>query len=69
MPKEEVAWTEELAKESRSDGDHGPGADVRDDDHEKVISFSGLMVAEVNSLNLEIRVAVGGSGGVDSELV
>ena len=69
LSEHEVVWSENLSERSRSDGVHGSGFQVHKDSTGDVFSSSGLVVVDIDPLELEIRVSVVGSSGVDSMLV
>ena len=69
LSENEVVWPEDLSERSRSDGVHGSGFQVNKDGTGDIFSSSGLVVVDVDPLELEVRVSVVGSGGVDSMLV
>ena len=69
LSEDEVVGSEELTEGSSSDGVHGSGFEIHEDSSGDVSSTSGFVVVDVDSLELEIRVAVVGASGVDSVLV
>ena len=69
LSEHEVVWSENLSERSRSDGVHGSGFQVHKDSTGDVFSSSGLVVVDIDPLELAIRISVVGSSGVDSMLV
>jgi len=69
LSEDEVVWSEELTEWSSSDGVHGSWFEIHEDGSWDVSSTSGLVVVDVDSLELEIRVTVVGTGRVNSVLV
>ena len=69
LSEDEVVWSEELTEWSSSDGVHGSWLKIHEDGSWDVSSTGGLVVVDVDSLELEIRVTVVGTGWVNSVLV
>jgi len=69
LSEDEVVWSEELTEWSSSDGVHGSWFEIHEDGSWDVSSTSGLVVVDVDSLELEIRVTVVGTGWVNTVLV
>ena len=69
LSEDEVVWSEELTEWSGSDGVHGSWLKIHEDGSWDVSSTSGLVVVDVNSLELEIGVTVVGTGRVNTVLV
>jgi len=69
LSEDEVVWSEELTEWSSSDGVHGSWFEIHEDGSWDVSSTSGLVVVDVDSLELEIRVTVVGTGGVNTVFV
>jgi len=69
LSEDEVVWSEELTEWSSSDGVHGSWLKIHEDGSWDVSATSGLVVVNVDSLELEIRVTVVGTGWVNSVLV
>ena len=69
LAEDEVVGSEELTEGSSSDGVHGSGFEIHEDSSGDVSSSGGLIVVDVDSLELEIRVTVVRAGGVDSVLI
>ena len=60
--------TEELTEGASADRVHGSGLQVDEDGTGNVLATSGLIVVNVNALQLEVRVTVVCTGGVDTVL-
>ena len=69
LTEDEVVWSEELTEWASSDGVHGTWLEIHEDSSWDVSSTSGLVVVDVDSLELEIGVTVVGTGGVNTVLV
>ena len=69
LSEDEVVWSEELTEWASSDGVHGSWFDIHEDGSWDVSSTSGLVIVNVDSLELEIRVSVIGTGWVNSVLI
>ncbi len=69
LTEDEVVWSEELTEWSGSDGVHGSWLKIHKDGSWDVSSTSGLVVVDVDSLELEIRITVVGTGWVNTVLV
>ena len=69
LTEDEVVGSEELAEGSGSDGVHGSRFKVHKNSSGDVSTPSGFVIVYVDHLELEVRVAVVGAGGVDSMLV
>ena len=69
LSENEVVWSEELTEWSSSDGVHGTWLKIHEDGSWDVSSTSGFVVVDVDSLELEIRVTVIGTGWVNSVFV
>ena len=69
LSENEVVWSKELTEWSSSDGVHGSWLKIHEDGSWDVSSTSGFVVVDVDSLELEIRVTVVGTGWVNSVLV
>merc|ERR1711970_1041600 len=69
LSENEVVGSEELTERSGSDGVHGSGLEIHEDSAGNVSATSGLVVVDVDSLELEIGVTVVGTGGVNSVFV
>jgi len=69
LSEDEVVWSEELTEWAGSDGVHGTWLEIHEDSSWDVSSSSGLVIVDVDSLKLEIRVTVVSTGWVNSVLV
>merc|ERR1711970_567638 len=69
LSEDEVVWSEELTEWSGSDRVHGSWLKIHEDGTWDVSSSGGFVVVNVDSLELEIRVTVVGSGWVNSVFV
>ena len=69
LAEHEVVGTEELTERSGSDGVHGAWLEIHEDGTGDVAATSGLVVVDVDSLELEIRVTVVATGWVNTVLV
>ena len=69
LSEDEVVWSEELTEWSSSDGVHGSWFEIHEDGSWDVSATSGLVIVNVDSLELEIRVTVIGTGWVNTVLV
>jgi len=69
LSEDEVIRSEDLSEWSGSDGVHGTGLQINKDSSGNVLSTGGLVVVHIDPLQLEIRVSVVGSGGVNTVLI
>ena len=69
LTEDEVVGSEELTEGAGSDGVHGTGLEVHKNSAGNVSSTGGLVVVDVDSLELKVGVTVVSTGGVDSVLV
>ena len=69
LAEHEVVGPEELTKRSGSHGVHGSGLKIHKDSSGDVAATSGFVVVDVDPLELEVRVTVVGTGGVNSVLI
>ena len=69
LSENEVVGSEELTEWAGSDGVHGTWLEIHEDGSWNVSATSGLVVVDVDSLKLEIRVTVVGTGWVNTVLV
>ena len=69
LTEDEVIRSEELTEGSSSNGVHGSWLKIHEDGSGDVPSSGGFIVVDVDSLQLEVRITVVGTGGVDSVLV
>ena len=69
LSEDEVVGSEELTERSGSDGVHGSGLEIHEDGSGDVTATSGFVGVDVDSLELEIRVTVVGTGWVNTVLI
>merc|ERR1719345_588986 len=69
LSEHEVIGTEELTERSSADGVHGTGLEIHEDGAGDVTATGGLVVVDVDALQLEVGVSVVGTGRVNSMLV
>jgi hypothetical protein len=64
LTEDEVVGAENLSVGTSADGVHGSGLEIHEDGTGDVAAASGLVEVNVNALQLEIGVALVGSGGI-----
>ena len=69
LAKHEVVRSEDLPEGSGSDGVHGAGLQVHEDSPGDVLATGGLIVVDVDPLQLELRGTSVGASGVDTVLI
>jgi len=69
LSEDEVVWSEELSEWSGSDGVHGAGFEIHKDGSWDVTATSGLVVVNIDSLELKVGVTVVGTSWVNSVLI
>jgi len=69
LSEDEVVWSEELTEWAGSDGVHGTWLKIHKDGSWDVTATSGFVVVDVDSLELEVRVSVVGTGWVNTVLI
>ena len=69
LSEDEVVWSEELTEWSSSDGVHGSWFEIHEDCSWDVSTSGSFVIVDVDSLELEIRVTVIGTGWVNSVFV
>ena len=69
LTEDEVVGSEELTEWGGSDGVHGTWLEIHEDGSWDISATGGLVEVDVDSLKLEIGVAVVGTSGVDAVLV
>merc|ERR1711981_1448833 len=69
LAEDGVVGAEELTERTGADGVHGARLQVHQDGAGHVATAGGLVVVHVDALQLEVRVAMVGSGWVDAVLV
>mmetsp|Transcript_76572 Transcript_76572/g.173156 ORF Transcript_76572/g.173156 Transcript_76572/m.173156 type:complete len:209 (-) Transcript_76572:26-652(-) len=69
LAEHKVVWPEKLAEGPRSDAVHGARLKVHEDGAWDVAAARGLVVVNVNPLQLQVRVAMVCASGIDAVLV
>ena len=69
LSEDEVVGSEELTERSSTDGVHGAWLEIHKDSAGDVSATGGLVVVDVDSLELEIGVTVVATGWVNTVLV
>jgi hypothetical protein len=69
LSEHKVVWSEDLSEWSRSDGVHGTWLKIDEDCTWYIFATGGFIVVNVDSLELEVRVTVVGTSGVNTVLV
>jgi proteasome assembly chaperone (PAC2) family protein len=69
LTEDEVVGSEELTERSSTDGVHGSWLKIHEDSTGDISTTSGLVVINVDSLELEIRISVISTGGVNTVFV
>merc|ERR1712159_599908 len=69
LAEHEVVGAEKLTEGTSADGVHGTGLEVHEDGTGHVAAAGGLVVVHVDALQLEVGVAVVGTGGVNTVLI
>ena len=69
LSEDEVVWSEELSEWSSSDRVHGSWFEIHEDGSWNVSTTGSFVIVDVDSLELEIRVTVIGTGWVNSVFV
>jgi proteasome assembly chaperone (PAC2) family protein len=69
LTEDEVIGSEELTERSSTDGVHGSWLKIHEDSTGDISTTSGLVVINVDSLELEIRVSVISTGGVNTVFI
>jgi proteasome assembly chaperone (PAC2) family protein len=69
LAENEVVGSEELTERTSSDGVHGSGLKIHKNGSGDVSATSGFVVIDVDSFELEIRVTVVGTGGVNTVFI
>ena len=69
LTEDKVVWPEDLTEGARPHGVHGAGLEVDEDGARHVLATAGLIVVDVDALELEVRVAMVGAGRVNAVLV
>jgi hypothetical protein len=69
LTEDEVVWSEELTEWTGTDGVHGAWLKIHKDGSWDIATTGGFVEVDVDSLELEVRVTVVGTGGVDTVFV
>ena len=69
LAEHEVVWPEDLTEGSGPDGVHGAGLQIYQDGPGHVLPAGGLIVVDVDPLQLELRGPSIGASGVDAVLI
>merc|ERR1712170_168563 len=69
LSKDKVVWPEDLTKGSRADGVHGARLQVNEDCSGHIFASCGLIVVDIDPLQLEVRVPMVGASGVNAMLI
>ena len=69
LPEHEVVGAEDLTEGAGPHAVHGAGLEVHQHGAGHVLAAARLVVVDVDPLELEVRVAMVGAGGVDAVLV
>lgn len=69
LTEHEVIWSEDLAEGAGPHGVHGTRFQVHQDCSWYVLSAGGLIVVNVDALQLEIGISMVGTSGIDTMLI
>ena len=69
LSEDEVVGAEQLTEGTRADRVHGTGLQIDEDRAGDILATSGLVVVDIDALQLKIRVTVVSAGWVNSMLV
>eukprot|EP00043_Microstomoeca_roanoka_P004868 m.52369 g.52369 ORF g.52369 m.52369 type:complete len:506 (-) comp12695_c0_seq1:22-1539(-) len=69
LAKDKVVGTEDLTVGTRADRVHGSGLEINKDGAGNVLATGGLIVVDVDALELEVRVACTSTSGVNTVLI
>mmetsp|Transcript_8068 Transcript_8068/g.14386 ORF Transcript_8068/g.14386 Transcript_8068/m.14386 type:complete len:454 (+) Transcript_8068:282-1643(+) len=69
LAEDEVVRAEDLTEGTSTDGVHGTRLEIHEDGTGHIAATSGLVKVHVDALELEVRVAVVGAGGVYAVLI
>ena len=69
LSKNKIIRSENLTKWTGSDTVHGSGLEINKDGSGNIFAAAGLVVVNVDPLQLEVGVPMVGSGGVDAVLI
>ena len=69
LSKHKVVWSEDLTEGAGPDAVHGAGLEVDEDGPGHVLASTGLVVVDIDPLELEVGGASIGAGGVNTMLI
>jgi hypothetical protein len=69
LTEDEVVWSKKLTERTCTDGVHGSWLKIHEDSTWDISTTSGFVVIDVDSLELEIRVAMISTSGVDTVFI
>ena len=69
LAKDKVVWSEDLAERATPNAIHGAGLQVNEDGPGDVFAATGLIVVDIDALELQLSGALVGASGVDAVLV
>merc|ERR1711896_57661 len=69
LTEDEVVWSEELTERSSSNGVHGTWLKIHQDGSWDISSTSGLVVVDIDSFQLQVRIAMVGTGRINTVLI
>ena len=69
LSENEVIGSEDLTEGSRPHAVHGPWLQVHEDSPGHVLAAAGLVVVDIDPLQLEVRVPMVGASGVNAVLI
>ena len=69
LSKHKVVWSENLTERSTPDTVHGAGLQVHQHGPGDVLATSGLIVVDIDALQLQLRCALVGPSWVNSVLI
>ena len=68
LAEDEIVWPEDLAIGPRSDAIHGAGLEIHEHGPRDIAAAAGLIVVDIDTLDLDVGVADVATGGVDAVL-
>ena len=69
LSEDEVVGSEDLTEGPRPHAVHGAGLQVHEDSPGHVLAAAGLVVVDIDPLQLEVRVSMVGASGVNTVLI
>jgi len=69
LTEDEVVWSEELTEWASSDGVHGTWFKIHQDGSWDISSTGGLVVVDIDSLQLQIGITVVGTGRINTVFI